>query len=143
MGIFYVGRQYQMKFLARNDRRQLKKQSAKQPAVMTEIPAAEWPDGVRDVKLFKAWRSNRYLAQAFQEKDGIIRLSVNKTVLLSNNQWDDGLSWDELQLIKRQCGYGHQMAVEIYPKDVDVVNIANMRHLWILPQDLSFGWKGR
>lgn len=131
------------RMLTRNDRRLLKKQSAKWPEAMTEIPPEEWPDGVRDVKLFKAWRSNRYLAQAFREKDGIIRLSVNKTVLLPNNDWDDGLSWDELQLIKRQCGYGHLMAVEIYPKDIDIVNVANMRHLWIVPEGLSFGWKGK
>jgi hypothetical protein len=129
--------------LTRNDRRHLKKQSAKWPAVMTEIPIEEWPAGVRDIKLFKAWRSNRYLAQAFQEREGIIRLSVNRTVLLPNNEWDDGLSWDELQVVKRQCGFGQALAVEIYPKDIDIVNVANMRHLWILPHGLNFGWKGR
>lgn len=132
-----------MKLLTRNDRRLLKKQSAKWPDVMTEIPVADWPTQHTDRKFFKAWRSNRYLAQAFHEKEGVIRLSVNKTVLLSNNKWDDGLSWDELQAIKRQCGYGQLLAVEIYPKDVDVINVANMRHLWILPNGLNFGWKGK
>ena len=47
----------------------------------------------------------------------------------------------ELQDIKRQAGLGDYMAVEIYPKDRDIVNVANMRHLWVLRDPLQFGWR--
>ena len=58
-----------------------------------------------------------------------------------DGRWKDDITWDELQEIKRQAGYGNQMAVEIYPDDLDIVNVANMRHLWILDEPLPIGWK--
>jgi hypothetical protein len=33
-------------------------------------------------------------------------------------------------------------AVEIYPADGDVVAVANMRHLWLLPEAPAFAWRG-
>ena len=72
----------------------------------------------------------------------IVRLSVNRTAI-EGPRWKEGVSWDELQAIKRQCGYGDHDAVEVFPRDVDVVNVANMRHLWILDpaQPLPFAWR--
>lgn len=43
--------------------------------------------------------------------------------------------------IKRQLGYGDFDAVEVYPKDNDVVNVANIRHLFILNEPLPFIWR--
>lgn len=43
------------------------------------------------------------------------------------------LSWEELQEGKRDLGFGDCLAVEIYPPDAEVVNEANIRHLWVLP----------
>lgn len=60
--------------------------------------------------------------------------------MLPNGRWDDGLVWDELQEIKRQLGYGNSQAVEIYPEDRNIVNVADMRHLWVLPARLNLGW---
>ncbi len=51
------------------------------------------------------------------------------------------LVWDELQRIKSECGYGNTDAIEIYPADDDVVNVANMRHLWILDSRIPFAWR--
>ena len=33
------------------------------------------------------------------------------------------------------------MAVEVFPADDQVVNVANMRHLWVLPEPLPFAWE--
>jgi hypothetical protein len=33
-------------------------------------------------------------------------------------------------------------AVEVYPPAGDVVNVANMRHLWVLRDRLPFAWRG-
>ncbi|EOG1815585.1 hypothetical protein ACK3RA_000943 [Enterobacter hormaechei] len=48
---------------------------------------------------------------------------------------------DALQEIKSAVGYGDRDAVEIYPRDSDVVNVANMRHLWITPEPIAFAWR--
>ena len=54
--------------------------------------------------------------------------------------WLDGISWDQLMALKRHIGYGELYAIEIFPRDTDIVNVANMRHLWILREPLSIGW---
>lgn len=68
-----------------------------------------------------------------------MRLSINKTSH-NGDTWDDNITWDELQKIKNECGYGDACAVEIFPPDESVVNVANMRHLWLLPEPPSFMW---
>ena len=49
-----------------------------------------------------------------------------------------GISWDRLQELKAKAGFGDRYAVEIFPPDARVVNETNMRHIWILPGELSF-----
>lgn len=79
--------------------------------------------------------------QAWREKAGIIRLSVCRTNLDRNGNWTDGITWDELQRVKNEAGFAHLDAVEIYPAQRDVVNVANMRHLWIYPEPISHAWR--
>jgi hypothetical protein len=54
--------------------------------------------------------------------------------------WIDGLTWDDLQTVKREVGFGKCFAVEVFPEDSHVVNDANMRHLWVLGERLPFAW---
>ena len=42
--------------------------------------------------------------------------------------------------VKREIGFGDWYALEIFPRDGDIVNVANMRHLWMLATPLSIGW---
>lgn len=48
----------------------------------------------------------------------------------------DGITWDELQRIKSDCGYGEQDAVEFYPSDEDIFNTGNVRHLFVFHEKL-------
>lgn len=125
----------------REQRRQLERENAKLPPIMTTVPRDTWPANA-DLRLVAVWRSRGFLAQAFAEPDGITRLSINRTTLnVATGRWIDEIAWDDLQRIKRECGFGQQDAVEVYPADSDVVNVANMRHLWIMPAELPFKWK--
>jgi hypothetical protein len=45
----------------------------------------------------------------------------------------DGISWDELQAIKDEHLGPEACAVEFYPPATNVVNEANIRHLWECP----------
>lgn len=69
-------------------------------------------------------------------------MSVCRTSM-RQGRWVDGISWDDLQRLKREAGYGESDAVEVYPADSDVVNVANMRHLWILETPIRFAWRSR
>jgi hypothetical protein len=58
----------------------------------------------------------------------------------------DGIGWDELHTIKSKCGFADFDAVEFYPRDCDVLNTANIRHLYLfstlLPQiRRGYTWK--
>lgn len=86
-------------------------------------------------------RSREFLVQEFEaQAPAVVRLSINR-VELAGDRWVDGISWEELQRIKSECGYGQADAVEIYPPKDDEVNVANMRHLWVLRDPLSFAWR--
>lgn len=90
---------------------------------------------------FKIWRSREFLVHAFTEPGGMVRLSVNRThVDPATMRWLDGITWDELQALKSQAGYGDREAVEIYPPDDCVVNVGSLRHLWVLPERMPFSW---
>jgi hypothetical protein len=120
-----------------NIRKQQHEYVSRFPKTLTEIPVSEIPHD--DHAPVRAWRSRYYLAQEFHE-DGLIRLSVCRAKLGTGGRWQDGLSWDELQQIKHDVGYGDWYAYEIYPADINVVNVANMRHLWLFETALPFGW---
>jgi len=70
----------------------------------------------------------------------MLRASINRTTLRADGRWEENLTWDEMQEIKRQIGRGICYAVEVLPMDCDIVNVANMRHMWILPEPLPIGW---
>lgn len=123
----------------RGQRRQLARDNAKQPVELQEVPRDLWPNPY--APQLRVFRSRDFLVQQFVEAGSVIaRLSVCRTKV-SGDRWKDGISWEELQRIKRECGYGDRDAVEVYPSDADVVNVANMRHLWILADPASFAWR--
>ncbi len=89
----------------------------------------------------KAMRNKDFLVQIFDE-DHAIRLSITKAELNKDcTRWRDGITWDEIQGIKNQLGYQDKCAVELYPPEEEVVNVANIRHIFILKELPEFMWK--
>jgi hypothetical protein len=93
------------------------------------------------------WKSRKFLVQLIQdvifagtpEEQEYMRLTVNRTELLNDGNWKDGITFDELMDIKSQCGFGEQWAVEVFPPDEELVNVGNMRHLWLVTRPV-FAW---
>ncbi len=112
------------------------------PKELMPVPVSEWPITDSSIVRLSVWRSRKYLAQVFEESAGMLRLSVSRASVRGDGRWDEDLTWDELQRIKAQIGLGAAWAMEIYPAAVRVVNVANMRHLWVLPEGVepTFGW---
>jgi len=127
----------------RPQRRQLVRDNAKYPLVLEEVPRAEWPKAATSNARLRVWRSRNFLVQEFiAEPPALVRLSIMRSIA-TKDDWVDGITWDELQNIKLECGYGFHDAVEVYPNALDVVNVANMRHLWIMEKNalLPFAWR--
>jgi hypothetical protein len=94
--------------------------------------------GVRGAPI-EVWRSRHFLLQIFRTPYGSLRLTINR-VERSGYSWEEGISWDDLQRLKGECGRGDVWAVECYPPEDRVVCVANMRHLWLLPEAPPYGW---
>lgn len=116
------------------------------PKQLTLLPKNEWPAEWAEVdfqKPIEIWVSRKFLAQIFDassdEYHGLLRLSVNRTRYNSRG-WKGDITWDELQQIKHDVGLGNCYAIEIYPQDTHVINIANIRHLWVLDKPFNIGW---
>ena len=116
---------------------------SRQPFAATVIPRSQWP-GTRSMTKppTRVLMVGPYLVQEYDEGHGVTRLSVCG-VDAHGAAWMDRIPWDDLQEVKRASGYGDRDAVEVYPPDDDVVNVANMRHLFVFEQPLPFAWKNK
>jgi hypothetical protein len=122
-------------------RRILQAENKKWPAHLVPVPEALWPHVEADIHMLAVLRSRDFLVQCIAEAAGIVRLSICRTNINSQGDWTDGITWDELQRLKREAGYGDADAVEIYPSDRDVIHVANIRHLWVCTTPIPFAWR--
>lgn len=129
-----------MSIAARSAIKALERENKRWPNHLVEIQVPADVQKLAPDRLIRVLRSREFLVQVFDEGD-LIRLSVNRTHH-DGTRWTDGVTWDELQRITRECGYGECDAVEAFPADTDVVNDANMRHLWVYrTTKLAFIWR--
>lgn len=119
----------------------LSKENRKYGLRMERIPESAIPVDAYPGKNppVQVWRSMFHLAQVFKEEHGF-RISICRTMIDRSGEWLQGIDWDEIQSIKSQLGFGDQFAIEVYPEDSRVVNVANMRHIWVLSSRLDFAW---
>ncbi|MEY3895588.1 MAG: hypothetical protein RLZZ214_1107 [Verrucomicrobiota bacterium] len=129
-------------------RKNLQQAQRKLSQDLQEVPAEEVAK-VEAIgkKPLVVWKSRHFLVQLIQdvifagtpEEQEYLRLTVSRTELTNDGNWKDGISWDELMVIKSQCGFAEQWAVEVYPPTDEIVNVGNMRHLWLVTRPV-FAW---
>jgi len=124
--------------------REMEKRAAKRPAELTPVPEHDWPGARGGERPLAVWLSRVYLvalysAPSFGEVE-VRRLSVNRTTVDNRGGWSQDIPREDLQRIKRETGHGGWYGIEVYPCEQDVVNVANMRHLWLLAEPLPIGW---
>lgn len=115
------------------------------PAELVRIPLDELPDHASPPPgLLECWRSRTLLVQVYRvaKHPDVLRASVQHvldTVWLRKSfpGHAKGITWDELQEVKRQIGRGEELALEVYPPDAELVNDAPMRHLWLVPRSAA------
>lgn len=107
-----------------------------------EISRVSWNEPIPK-NLVKVWENNRFLVQRYHEEHSIRLTVIKKEAAYFENGlpiWKEGITWDELQGIKDALGFYDSWFVEIYPPKEHIINVANMRHLWIITEP-NFGWK--
>lgn len=130
----------------RAQRQHLAQENIRHPLHLEELPSEEWArsaDLAGGAQPERVWRSRHHLVMLYpKHESGAQRLSVLRTSIDDDGRWRDGITWDDLQRLKREAGFGDAVAVEIYPPDDDIIDVANLRHLWLLPGAPSFMWRG-
>lgn len=116
--------------------------ASKAGKTLARVPIDQWPLNafVAGDPPSEVWLSRTFLVQVYPGAPE--RISVNRTARDSQaGRLVDGITWDELMECKRQIGRCDRWAVELYPADGLVVDVANMRHLWLLDEAPSWAWK--
>ncbi len=108
---------------------------------LKEVAKNRWPTS--DSRYLRVFKNDKYLVQTMTD-NGFIRITVNlieNIGTMMTPKWAEGISWDNLQNIKDSIGFKDRWCVECYPPTQDIINVANMRHLWVLEEMPKFGWK--
>ena len=107
---------------------------------LAEVSSKDWV-------LLERWVSRRLLVNLYAESRAqvtedscFLRMVVHFLELRDDGNYREGLTWDDLQEVKRQIGRGDWCGYEVYPRDRDVINNANLRHIWLLPKHRTIGW---
>jgi hypothetical protein len=119
-------------------RRSIRERVRSWPATLEQVPREDWPEWPwGGGEPLEVWRSRTWIVQVFAARYGTgadVRISVRR------RDGTPDISWRDLQGIKAQIGRGSEFAVEAFPADADVVDVANMRHLWVIPRP-PWAWK--
>lgn len=126
-------------------RAELAKESAKYGEAFVDMPIS---DRAKANGTLRALRNRHFLVQVYAIESAaakvapglMCRLSVSRCLLNDRGDWLDGITWDQLQVIKDRVGFGQHDALEVYPANKDLVDVANIRHLWILREPLPWAW---
>lgn len=126
----------------RNAAKHIAAESAKYPGNLVLVEKSSYTSHPSST-LASVWRSRDYLVQVFSSNlPGVFaRMSVNRVCIDGKGGWQQDIPWEDLQRLKSELGCGGLDAVEVYPADKDVVNVANMRHLWVMDSPVEFAWR--
>jgi hypothetical protein len=124
-------------------RRQFQKECREFPEQFQQIPIGATKDLTCMGKAPEAcFRNRSFFVMLFMDDcDGTpyLRMTVNRTELTNDGGWKGDITWDELMAVKRGIGFADLWMVEVYPPDEDAINVANMRHLFLVNQP-PYAW---
>lgn len=117
-------------------RRNLFHENQRWPVKLKLMPKEGWPEDA-PASLLAIWRSRSYFVQLHKAARGVEQLVILRTNIDNNGQWAGGIRHSEIQEIKRQCGFGHADAVELYPADKDMLDTEGARYVWLMPKPVT------
>ena len=99
-----------------------------------DIPYSSHPQDIE-----KIYRSKKFTVILWKPGVGFGSYSVGQRFSVWRTSWDSkekryvgDIKWDEIMDIKREMGLGERLAIEYYPADSETVNLANMRHVFLI-----------
>lgn len=99
----------------------------------TEGERARYP-AIRDIHA--AYFNDVYSVQVYRVRTD---MGVVLHLIVRGQQDNQEPPWRDLQRIKDELLGEDAYAVQVYPRKADVVDQADVYHLWVLPNELPFG----
>lgn len=87
------------------------------------------PKGMTD-----GWVNNRFAVQLYREKNGWRKVMVR-------SHGSDAVHWREMQRIKNELFGVERMAVQVMPKESELVDTCNMYWMFLAPSDYRPEWE--
>lgn len=84
-------------------------------------------------KMTNGWQSDKFLVFSRTLDIGVEHIAICRK---------DGavVTWAEKQMIKNDLFGKERQAVELYPKESELINDSNVYHLWLIPRDKEFAF---
>ncbi|WP_416730279.1 hypothetical protein [Fictibacillus sp. JL2B1089] len=57
------------------------------------------------------------------------------------NAENNDIPWAEKQRIKNEIFGSERIAIEVFPKESELIDVANMYHIWVLPKGMQLPFK--
>lgn len=89
------------------------------------------------------WSNSYYINNRYSVQVSVVHTELGEVTHLWIRAHDGSMprSWSDLQRIKNQLAGFERLAVEVFPPDSELVDFANIAHLWVYPSGcaLPFG----
>jgi hypothetical protein len=95
------------------------------------VASSGWPS-----EITTAYRNRVFAVLIRSAGGGVVHYAISS---LSDRR----PTWWEMQRIKNELAGSAATAVEVYPPNSDIVDDADMFHIWVLPAGLPFGLRHR
>lgn len=108
------------------ERKLLRRSSKKWSAWVSRPEWATHPDALKGC--VKCWPNDRYGVQL------IVSNGLHVLMVRRHDEGDD-FPWRDLQRIKDELVGEDREAVQVFPKKSEIVDEADMAHIWLVPED--------
>lgn len=103
---------------------------------LKEVEKSEWPD--KNVNVGRAYRNREVVVLEYNRKIwwGLRRIKIRHLAIRTAKNVALYKFYDLMEIKNQICGSECE-AVQFYPKDSDIMDGANMTHLFVFPENFS------
>lgn len=112
--------------------RQIAKKSNGTWQPMVEVPETKWPALPGPRRVVRFWANNKYTCMEYPPRR--TEFGIVRRLLIQRVTAERIARWEPLQRIKNEVVGTATLAIEVYPREDDVVNDCHVYHLWVLPE---------
>lgn len=111
--------------------------------VVTQATSKKWTPWEEciadDMPFTRAVKNNHYVVMFMHSTPS--RFGDVQRILIRDNLERPIHNWQDFQRIKDELFGKESVAIEFYPKRSELIDDANIYHLWVLPEGYDFGFK--